>query len=51
MSIDGESFFICKDDFPYELLMREKTREKRKIHRWQLVGKPVNTGKLEKNTN
>lgn len=24
MSIDGECFFIYKDDFPYELLMREK---------------------------
>lgn len=22
MSIDGECFFICKDDFPYELLIR-----------------------------
>ena len=44
-------FFICKDDFPYELLMREKAREKRKIHRWQLAGKPVNAGKLEKHTN
>ena len=33
MSIDGECFFICKDDFPYELLIRENIREKLKIHR------------------
>ena len=51
MSIDGECFFICKDDFPYELLMREKTREKRKLHRWQLTGKPANIGKIEKYSN
>lgn len=38
--MDGECFFICKADFPYELLMREKTREKRKIHRWKLAGSP-----------
>ena len=51
MLIDGEYFFICKDDFPYELLMREKTREKRKTHRYLRTEKSVNTGKLEKHTN
>lgn len=45
MAIEGESFFICKDDFPYELLMREKTREKRNLNRWQLVGNPINIEK------
>ena len=51
MSIDGECFFVCGDDFTYELLMRGKTRKKREIHRCQLAGKPVNIGKIEKYLN